>query len=87
MVKKFAHSLSIEFRWFYYSRWIKVGIKTRYLSYHTRLMVNEQQFKKIPKHIYVGTKLLASSLINDAGKMIKMFGLMLKYIDGFHMVI
>jgi hypothetical protein len=50
-------------------------------------MVNEQQFKKIPKHIYVGTKLLASSLINDAGKMIKMFGLMLKYIDGFHMVI
>lgn len=47
---------------------LTVDIKTGYLSYHTRLMVNEQQFNNIPKDIYVGIKLLASDPINEAGK-------------------
>ena len=47
---------------------LTVDIKTGYLPYQTRLMVNEQQFNNIPKDIYVGIKLLASDPINDAGK-------------------
>ena len=47
---------------------LTVDVKTGYLSYHTRLMVNEQQFNNIPKDIYVGVKLLASNLINAPGK-------------------
>ena len=47
---------------------LTVDIKTGYLPYHSRLMVNEQQFNNIPKDIYVGIKLLASDPIKDAGK-------------------
>lgn len=40
---------------------ITIDVKTGYLKKHKRLMVNEQQLKKIPKNIYVGIKLFPDS--------------------------